>query len=126
MFLSSKVSTNLKMDYYYGIYVFLFYSLFFVSVKGCNDNFFSNYHYISKANFVVMSSSGSRLRVDLRSNGPAVLDSNITFTATLSYPSGVKPVGPFYCVFSDNNMLSWTVSSLLTLCAAHKCLYTDS
>lgn len=44
----------------------------------------------------------NRLIVDLTSNGPAVLDANITFTVKLSLPSGVQPSGPFYCTFSDS------------------------
>ena len=53
---------------------------------------------------------GYRLRVDLYNNGPAVLDSNITFTAVLSNPSGVPPSGPFYCVFYDEFGGSFTVT----------------
>ncbi len=44
---------------------------------------------------------GYRLNIDLTSNGPAVLDSNITFTVKLSYPSGIKPTGKYYCKFED-------------------------
>jgi hypothetical protein len=44
---------------------------------------------------------GYRLNIELTSNGPAVLDSNITFTVKLSYPSGIKPTGKYYCKFED-------------------------
>lgn len=49
------------------------------------------------------------LNVDLDSNGPAVLDANITFTVRLSYPSGRKPTGSYYCVFYDQEGRSFTV-----------------